>query len=78
MACLVKCRRLISVTSTLVIYANAGDESTLIREISGKDAYEVIENVTECQKLCVGASRQGANGAGAKLEYIKAPFAKGT
>ena len=39
---------------------------------------EVIENVTECQKLCVGASRQGANGAGAKLEYIKAPVANGT
>ena len=77
-ACLVKCRRLIIFTSTLGIYAKAGDESTLIREISGKDAYEVIENVTECQKLCVGASRQGANGAGAKLEYIKAPVANGT
>ena len=77
-ACLVKCRRLIIFTSTLGIYAKAGDESTLIREISGKDVYEVIENVTECQKLCVGASRQGANGAGAKLEYIKAPVANGT
>ena len=26
----------------------------------------------------MGASRQGANGAGAKLEYIKAPVANGT
>ena len=77
-ACLVKCRRLIIFTSTLGIYERAGDPSTLIREISGKDAYEVIENVSRCQKMCVGASREGAAGAGAKLEYIKAPVANGT
>ncbi len=77
-ACLVKCRRLIIFTSTLGIYAKAGDPSTLIEKISGKDVYEVIENVSNCQKLCVGASRQGAGGAGAKLEYIKAPVANGT
>ena len=77
-ACLVKCRQLIIFTSTLGIYAKAGDPSTLIEKISGKDVYEVIENVSNCQKLCVGASRQGAGGAGAKLEYIKAPVANGT
>ena len=32
----------------------------------------------ETASLCVGASRQGAGGAGAKLEYIKAPVANGT
>ena len=45
-ACLVKCRRLIIFTSTLGIYAKAGDPSTLIEKISGKDVYEVIENVS--------------------------------
>ena len=29
-------------------------------------------------KVCVGSSREGANGAYAKLEYIKAPLENGT
>lgn len=77
-ACLVKCKRLVIYTSTLGIYAKAGDESTLIREIKGKDAYELLEAIEECQKACNGASRAGANGAKAKLEYIKAPAQNGT
>ena len=77
-ACLVKCRRLIIFTSKLGIYATAGDESTLIRDISGKDMYEVVDNITACQGACVGSSRKGAGGAKAKLEYIKAPVMNGT
>lgn len=77
-ACLVKCKRLVIYTSTLGIYAKPNDPSTLIKEIVGKDAYELTEAISECQKLCVGASRAGANGAKAKLEYIKAPAQNGT
>lgn len=77
-ACLVKCKTLLIFTSTDGIYSNPADPSTLIREICGKDAYETIEAVNERQKACVGSSRAGANGAKAKLEYIKAPLENGT
>lgn len=77
-ACLVKCKKLLIYTSTLGIYKTAGDESSLIKEIVGKDNYELDLAISECQKSCVGASREGANGAMAKLEYIKAPAQNGT
>lgn len=77
-ACLVKCKTLLIYTSTLGIYSNPNDESTLIREITGKDSYELLDAVTEAQNLCKGASRVGANGANAKLEFIKSPLKNGT
>ena len=77
-ACLVKCKTLLIYTSTLGIYSNPNDESTLIREIKGKDTYELLDAVTQAQNLCKGASRVGANGANAKLEFIKAPLKNGT
>ncbi len=77
-ACLVKCKTLLIYTSTLGIYADPTNPDTLIREIVGKDAYELIDNITACQEACHGASRKGANGARAKLEYIKAPVQNGT
>ena len=77
-ACLVKCKTLLIYTSTLGIYATPNDESTLIAEITGKDVYELIDAVSEAQKRCQGASRVGANGAMAKLEYIKAPLKNAT
>ena len=75
---LVKCKKLLIYTSTLGIYANPKDPNSLITEISGKDTYELVDNITECQKACDGASRNGANGAKAKLEYIKSPVQNGT
>lgn len=77
-ACLVKCKTLLIYTSTLGIYSNPNDESTLIKEICGKDTYELLDAVTQAQNLCKGASRVGANGANAKLEFIKAPLKNGT
>lgn len=77
-ACLVKCKTLLIFTSTDGIYSVPGDPSTLIPEICGKDSYETIDAVCEYQKVCVGSSREGANGAYAKLEYIKAPLENGT
>jgi glutamate 5-kinase len=75
---LLKCKNLLIYTSTVGIYADPKDESTLIKEISGKDEYELLENISACQERCEGASRAGANGAKAKLEYIKGPASNGT
>lgn len=66
---LVQTRRLILLTSTEGIYADPRDPGTLVREITGKDAGELEQRVRRWQSHCVGASRAGANGAGAKLEY---------
>lgn len=77
-ACLVHARILLILTSVDGIYTDQSDPSTLIREISGKDAYELVENIENYKKYCEGASRKGANGAKAKLEYIKQAAAQGT
>ena len=66
---LVHTRQLILLTSTEGIYADPRDPSTLVREISGRDAEALEKAVRQWQAHCVGASRAGANGAGAKLEY---------
>lgn len=77
-ACLVKTKILLILTSVDGIYSNPSDSSTLIEEIGGKDIYEVIENIERCKALCKGASRKGAGGAGTKLEFIKEPIKNGT
>jgi len=77
-ACLVKAKTLLILTVTKGIYAVPNDESTLIKEIVGKDIYELLDNIDECQGMCNGNSRKGAGGAKAKLEYIKEPLKLGT
>lgn len=77
-ACLVHARLLVIMTGLEGIFRDVHDKSTLIREIAGKDADEVIANIDEVKKLCNGASRSGANGAAAKLEYIKPCIRQGT
>ena len=77
-ACLVKARNLLILTSTEGIYKDSTNPDTLIREISGKDTDEVLKNITECENYCKGASRAGANGARAKLEYVKDAVRLGT
>ncbi len=77
-ACLVKAENLIILTSADGIYKDSNDPNTLIEEISGKDVYEVLDNITACEEYCNGASRAGANGARAKLEYIKDAVKMGT
>lgn len=69
---------LVIFTSTDGIYRDANDPSTLVEAVEGKNPEEVVQAIEELQKSCVGASRAGANGAGAKLEYIKAPILQGT
>ena len=77
-ACLVNAKRLLILTSVNGIYTDISDENSLVREINGKNTEELLKNIEEYRKFCHGASRKGANGAGAKLEYIKAPVEKGT
>ena len=66
---LVHTRQLILLTSTDGIYADPKDPDTLVREITAPTAEALEEAILQWQTHCVGASRAGANGAGAKLEY---------
>ena len=66
---LVHAEKLILLTSVPGILLNPADPSTLIRNVSAKDAEELKKKIGELQSHCHGASRAGANGAGAKLEY---------
>ncbi|MDY6367059.1 MAG: uridylate kinase [Clostridia bacterium] len=77
-ACLLKAETLLILTSTYGIYSDPTDEKTLIEKIEGKDVYELLSNIEECEKFCNGASRKGANGAKAKLEYVKDAAKQGT
>ena len=66
---LVHAKTLVLMTSTEGIYRVPGDPSTLVREVTGRDVESVERRVRALQESCVGASRDGANGARAKLEY---------
>ncbi len=66
---LVQTRKLVLLTSTDGIYADPKDPGTLVQEITAPDAQTLEKAVRGWQTHCVGASRAGANGAGAKLEY---------
>lgn len=77
-ACLVKAKTLLILTSAEGIYKDSKNPDTLIKEISGRNIEEVLQNITECENFCNGASRVGANGAKAKLEYVKDAVKQGT
>ncbi len=66
---LVKAKTLVLLTSTEGIYQDPKDPSTLVREVTGHSIEQVEQLVRKLQENCIGASRQGANGARAKLEY---------
>ena len=76
-ACLVRAETLLILTSADGIYKDI-KTGELIEEISGKNAEELLANIDNAKKYCSGASREGANGARAKLEYIKDAAAQGT
>lgn len=75
---LMKARLFVMLTSVDGIYKDIHDPSSLITEISGKDADEVIANIGDTQQYCSGASRKGANGAEAKLRFAIEPVRQGT
>ncbi len=75
---LVHAKFLVLMTSTEGIYSNPKDPSTLVREVTGRNVEELEAKVRALQANCIGASRAGANGAGAKLEYALQSARKGT
>lgn len=75
---LVKSKYLVLLTSEVGLLKNAKDPSTLISEVEGKNTYELIDHIRELQEYCSGASRKGANGMKAKLEYLIEPLKQGT
>lgn len=75
---LVHARTLVLLTSTEGIYRDSTDPSTLVRNVTGKTYENVEAQVRNLQEGCVGASRAGANGARAKLEYALGCVRNGT
>lgn len=65
----VHARTLLLMTGVDGIYADPDDPATLIREIMSKTPDELCAKVEALQRCCVGASRPGANGAKAKLQF---------
>ena len=75
---LIKPKTLLILTSVDGVYENIKDEKSLVKEISGSNYDEVLENISYYQRLCEGTSRKGSNGTGAKLEFIKQNVKLGT
>lgn len=75
---LVVARYLVILTSVEGIYRDQTDPTTLVRSIVGNDPEELTHNIRQMQQYCIGASRQGAGGAHAKLEYILPAACQGT
>ncbi len=70
---LMKARYLVILTSTDGIYRDPKDPSTLVRNVLCPDGESLIREIRTLQESCIGASRAGANGARAKLEYALHP-----
>ena len=68
-ASLVGAKNLILLTSTEGIYLDKNDPSTLVKLVTGDTIEEVRAKVDDLMAHCQGASRAGANGAGAKLAF---------
>ncbi len=77
-ATLMRAKTLVILTGVEGIYADPQNPASLISEISGANAYELVDNIRAAQNNCIGASRAGANGAKAKLEFIIEPVKNGT
>ncbi len=66
---LVEAKTLLLLTSTEGIYLDPNDPATLVREVSAPDADTLTRRVDALRACCVGSSRKGAAGAGAKLRF---------
>ena len=76
-ASLVNARRLLIMTSADGIYLNPADPSTLVDKVTAADAPGLVAEIRRLQQFCEGASRPGAGGARAKLEYCIGPAMAG-
>ena len=70
-ACLVECDTLLILSTTEGILRDHTDPTSIIKEVYDSTIEGLLEKITMLQENCNGASRKGANGAYAKLEYIK-------
>ena len=75
---LVGARYLVILSSTEGIYRDPKDPSTLVQNVLYDDAQTLLSHIRLLQESCVGASRAGANGARAKLEFTIKPALHGT
>ena len=75
---LVHAKMLVLLPSTEGIYQDPKDSTTLVRDVTGATVEAVEAKVRKLQENCVGASRAGANGARAKLEYALESVRGGT
>ncbi len=75
---LLKSKYLLILTSSEGLLRDAHDSSSLIKAVEGKDIDELIDNMNALFQVCDGASRKGANGMLAKLQYIQEPIKNGT
>ncbi|MGI6236104.1 MAG: uridylate kinase [Candidatus Excrementavichristensenella sp.] len=75
---LVEARYLVILSSTEGIYQDPADPRTLVRSVLCSNGEELEANIRRLQQSCVGASRLGANGARAKLEFAMKPALRGT
>lgn len=75
---LVHARTLVILSSINGIYLEYDKPDTLIQEVTGSSFEEVEAKIDELRGCCNGASRAGANGAAAKLEFAKEAVRNGT
>jgi len=74
---LMRAKYLVILGSSDGIYRDHTDPSTLVRSAVCPDAESLIATIRTLQEGCVGASRAGANGARAKLEFALEPALSG-
>jgi len=77
-ALLLEAKTLVILTSADGLYQDPADPATIVPEILAPTPDALRAKVAELVKLCRGASRAGANGMAAKLQYIVGPAAAGT
>ena len=77
-ALLLNAETLLILTSVDGIYRDPKDSSTIIRKITAQTPGQLIAEIEQCEQNCSGSSRKGANGARAKLEYVKDAACAGT
>lgn len=75
---LVRARTLVILSSINGIYVEYDKPDTLIAEVTAPTIKEAEHRIDELIGCCSGASRIGANGAAAKLEFAKAAIRNGT
>ena len=66
---LIRAKTMVLLTSADGIYRDPKDPATLVTDVTAPDAETLTARIRELQTHCVGASRAGANGAGAKLAF---------